>query len=302
MSARTRPSLLVALLGLTAAACFTEESGISSSAAGDSESEPGGSESGDGDETAGTGQDTSEMPSGAAPQVSVSVDRASLTEGESVTFDIVAKGSAQLMGGTLNSADQSVEFGPLTALSTEAYTFTLSWEDLNAARPIEFDNPEPAAFRIEIVDADGEVGFAGVEVMLTCGDVQACDGQCIDKTSSNDHCGACGRACITHDHALETLVGACRQSECTPTFSECWSPGEFTSCADYCQSQGQTCAQGGSPDLPETGCAGYTLRIYEAASGHSCVDTPDFGFASWAACTAAIDLPATDEVRCCCTQ
>jgi len=258
----------------------------------------------DGDDGDGGSGQTSD-PDNAIPEVTVEVSQVTLTEGERLTFTVVASdadGADTLVGGTLRSGDQTLEFGPLVALSTESYTFELSWDELHALAPIELDSPESFAFRIEVADDAGAIGFAGVEVELTCGELSACDGHCIDKQTSNDHCGGCGNTCITHDHALDVLVGSCHEGACLPTFGECWSGGEFATCADYCASIGQTCAQGGGDGAPLLGCAGYTLRHYEAASGHACVDTPDFGWVSWAGCTAQIDLPQTDQIRCCCTQ
>lgn len=292
------PALLSTCLLLPG--CFESSTTVEDLGDDDDAAEPGS----DGPADSGSGQ-TIDDPDNAVPQVAVEVSQQSLTEGERLTFTVTATdadGAETLVGGTLRSGDQAVDFGPLVALSAESYTFELSWDDLHAVAPIELDAPETFAFRVEVVDDAGAIGFAGVEVELTCGELSACDGHCIDEQTSNDHCGGCGNACITHDHALDILVGSCNEGACLPTFGECWSGGEFATCADYCASIGQTCAQGGGDGAPLLGCAGYTLRHYEAASGHACVDTPDFGWASWAGCTAQIDIPASDQIRCCCTQ
>lgn len=310
---RVRSSLLLCLV--TSAACFEDGNtvgGDEDGGAADTASVASG-ESDDGvDDPGMTGMADDDGDPGddgtvgnAPPTVTVVASAESLSQDQSITFDVTASdpdGATTLVGGTLMSGDQTLEFGPLVALTAEQYTFTLTWDELHARMPVDFDTEMITTFRVEVADDTGATGFAGVEVVLTCGGMSACDGQCVDKSTSNDHCGTCGRQCITHDHELALLVGSCNEGACLPTFSECWTPGDFSNCADYCASIDQTCAQGGGTDLPLTGCAGYTLRYYEAAAQHACVDVPDFGWATFSACTAEIDLPPEDSVRCCCTQ
>ncbi len=295
-------------LGVAAVAgigCFTEGNGSGTDAGSPEDGSSSGADTG-----AATAPDTADddststaTPPGMPPAVTLLSDVEVIGEGESVTFAVIVAGGVPapvVEGGRLLSADLQTEFGSLVQLTKLEYELTLSWDEINAARAIEFDSDTAWTFRAEIDLADGTTEFATLELALTCRGLQACDGQCIDKAVSNDHCGACGNACNVFEMGDEP-VGECVEGACTPTFYECIDHGTFANCVDYCASVGQTCAQG-AMGQPELGCGGYTYRWYEAANGHACVDVPDFSWASFAGCAFDFAWVEMDQIRCCCTQ
>jgi hypothetical protein len=74
----------------------------------------------------------------------------------------------------------------------------------------------------------------------------SCDGICIDVTSDDANCGACGNEC-----AVVLDAGGCVGGECSPTWSSCVVAADpLTSCTDLCQAEGfEACALCGPSSL-----------------------------------------------------
>ncbi len=104
-----------------------------------------------------------------------------------------------------------------------------------------------------------------------------CDGECIDPMTDPDNCRVCGGWCRVVRPGENASPGECQQGICEPTFSDggCISKagvaGELmTSCADICETRGNTCV--------DNGCDGGTIlwepAYQECTQSFDCVN-PD---------------------------
>jgi hypothetical protein len=130
----------------------------------------------------------------------------------------------------------------------------------------------------------------------------ACDGECVDLRSDDEHCGACGHACKD-----PFGTGHCLEAACPSTFW-CGGAGQgLETCEDVCALHGQECDEG--PRVMSRGCGGG-YGIYFENGLESC----ELGLGAQggvaASCTTPIDwsieggwnrIPA-QAVACCCTQ
>ena len=125
--------------------------------------------------------------------LSFGVSTTTLTQGESVTFTVVATtptGSDALAGGTLTTADGSATYAPLQASAQKGtYLLALSWAQLNQTLPIDFTDRETRMFQAVVFDTAGNKATASAAVTLTCNGGVACAGAC---TYSPEHTPACG--------------------------------------------------------------------------------------------------------------
>jgi hypothetical protein len=108
---------------------------------------------------------------------------ATLTRDESVTFNAILTdpdGVAEIVGGTLRSADESLEFGVFVAAGQPgAYSLSLSWAQLHQTQPIEFDGGErPGGFRAVFFDQGGLKATDDLTLDLVCAEGAACGGGC----------------------------------------------------------------------------------------------------------------------------
>ncbi|PRP99659.1 hypothetical protein ENSA7_62990 [Enhygromyxa salina] len=87
-------------------------------------------------------------------------------------------------------------------------------------------------------------------------------------------------------------VGECKQGLCTPTYGECATQSNISTCAEACEAQGSSCVA--------NGCAGSTYRLYSVLEW--CEDPDRIGLAFEHECDDAIDWQVNQAVQCCCTQ
>jgi hypothetical protein len=87
-------------------------------------------------------------------------------------------------------------------------------------------------------------------------------------------------------------VGECREGACTPTYADCSSQSDISTCAEACEAQGTTCVA--------NGCAGYTYRIYSALEW--CEDPDRRGIEIERECDEPIEWQLNSAVKCCCEQ
>ena len=124
---------------------------------------------------------------------------AAITEGESVTFSIIATdpdGVDDIIGGTMGDPSTGMTYGALATSAAEgAYTITLSWDEIHRVRPIDFTTATPRTFEVTIFDVAGSSVTATRDITLTCDGEVACDGMC-GPPRWDDHCGTCGNACL----------------------------------------------------------------------------------------------------------
>lgn len=88
-------------------------------------------------------------------------------------------------------------------------------------------------------------------------------------------------------------VGECLQGACSPTFFDCISKEEISTCAEACAAQGSTCV--------ENACAEATYLLY--GSMNICEHAPGMGGPFERGCDEAIDWQVFNgAVQCCCEQ
>ncbi|NVB36865.1 hypothetical protein G6O69_03425 [Pseudenhygromyxa sp. WMMC2535] len=87
-------------------------------------------------------------------------------------------------------------------------------------------------------------------------------------------------------------VGECKDGMCTPTFGECITKDEITTCSEACEVQGSVCV--------ENGCAGGTYLIY--AVEEWCEEHDDGSTNISHGCEEPVDWQVNSTVECCCAQ
>ncbi|MCY0987871.1 hypothetical protein OV203_12100 [Nannocystis sp. ILAH1] len=178
---------------------------------------------------------------------------ATLTQDESVTFNAILTdpdGVADIVGGTLRSADESLEFGVFVAAGQPgAYSLSLSWAQIHQTQPIEFDSGEsPRGFRAVFFDQGGLKATDDLTLDLVCAGGAACDGNCTDLALDGLNCGTCGRTCDAGEDG-------CESGACVPNWSRCVNYNEgLETCMVICQEIGETCV--------EDGCLGENTAVY----------------------------------------
>ena len=132
-----------------------------------------------------TDTDTATGPPEGPPEVwdlGTSVLR--LTEGESVTFTAFVQdpdGPDDIEGVSLESPD-GLDHGVLAPDGSGRFTLTLTWAELHAIDPIDFEGELVRTFVARAVDRDGHEASASTNLTLACLAITpaACDGVCID--------------------------------------------------------------------------------------------------------------------------
>ncbi len=178
-------------------------------------------------------------------------------------------------------------------------------------------------------EATGVGGAGGTGATPTCADdLTACAGACVDTSSDDDHCGACGSPCAARMTCVESSCecdagytdcgGTCVDRAANPAHcgecdlacgtnetcdgGECTCAGSLTSCdgtcvdttssADHCGDCGNACE---SPLVCSGGTCQDSCADSETQCGQDCVDTSS-NLAHCGACDTACALPhATPE-------
>jgi hypothetical protein len=110
---------------------------------------------------------------------------------------------------------------------------------------------------------------------------------CADRPVTSDCDGMCQPAGPAFPG-----VGECVNGACTPTYVECTTKEQVSTCTQACEAQGSTCAT--------NGCGGHTYRIYSILEW--CEDPERMGVEVEHECDAPIDWQVNDAVKCCCEQ
>jgi hypothetical protein len=196
----------------------------------------------------------------------------SATESSSVVFvAIVTDGNGldTIAGGQLLD-DQGTTYGSFSTGSTKGtYTSSLTWDQMNQGRAIDFTNDAPGQrkFVAKFFDNAGNVAAASLPIALQCRAdppgvafpdmlVGACGGECTD-TDSGDHCGSCSNVCPKGELCTQ---GACAPAVTADQRTSCVKVSAVssdTTCTDVCAAVGLSCRDAD---------AGHTQR----ASAPSC--------------------------------
>lgn len=168
-------------------------------------------------------------------------------------------------------------------------------------RPVTDDtSPSPTPHDL---GAAAESGDASEGEVICQEGLLACNGECIDPSSDDEHCGACDHAC-----KQAFRFGHCLEGSCASAFLCGGVEQELVTCVDVCALHGQVCDDG--PSMPR-GCGGAGYQLYFDHDAH---DDCELGFAGEtsieASCTTPIDWSIAGgwegdtarAVACCCTQ
>lgn len=79
-----------------------------------------------------------------------------------------------------------------------------------------------------------------------------CEGECIDPSRDNDHCGRCGNQCENVAN-----LGGCEEGVCPPNFVCGGARTDYRDCNELCEAQGASCVEG----LGCSGARGYFYGI-----------------------------------------
>lgn len=215
-----------------------------------------------------------------------------LTEGESVIFTAILTdpdGINDIVGGTLKSVDEALQFGPFVAAGQPGtYSVTLSWAQIHQVDPIEFTAGSIGrGFRAVFFDQKGHKATDDVEVQLSCAGGAACAGSCMDLASDGLNCGTCGRVCDGGEDACES--GACQ-----PTFGSCFGYNDgVETCAEACLAAGEMCVTQGCEK-------GATAMYFSTSDNCEMVFSADYDIQS---CDEVhVWTPNAMYIRCCCTD
>lgn len=128
----------------------------------------------------------------------------SATEGDSVVFTAVLTdpdGIDDLIGGSLTSADGTVQYGSFATSGQEgSYSITVTWDALNQVESISFGTMGSRELRAVFFDVAGNMVERTTTLQLTCGGLAACDGECAPGCAAvSDMRIACQEVCATYD-------------------------------------------------------------------------------------------------------
>jgi hypothetical protein len=197
-------------------------------------------------------------------------------------------GLRDIVSATLSTPDLAGTYGELVDNGSGVFTLGLSWDEIHVVSPLNFVKNEDRAFVLTVTDTMDQAVAETLDLGLSCGAFDACDGLCVDITSVDEHCGACGDACPVVDG-----IGGCTAGACEPSLWGCLEPGDVTSCEDYCVAQGETCV--------EDGCGTATYILYDDMQ--MCTDGTA-AVAQGTTCATAVNFTIGGGypfARCCCT-
>lgn len=217
---------------------------------------------------------------------SLATNRASITDGEVITFTAIVTdpdGLDDIAGGTLTLAGAANPLGAFVQQAGGTYTIDVTWAQIASARPIEFTSDETRTFHAEFVDNTSRRGTRDAALLLTCGGNAACASACTDQQENSSHCGACGRACRTAGES-----GGCSSGECLPALTECIGTTALPTCDAVCQAMGESC----------TSCDGVPALYYR--SRNDCAAHIPAG--PGLSCDEEIRTDTGPQLRCCCTS
>ncbi len=146
-----------------------------------------------------------------------------------------------IAGGTL--VDESgVTYGAFAQKDglPGTFTFNLTWEAVNAARPLTFIDSASRSFTARFFDKDGHKAAASVSIAFRCDafadNTDAFRGVCTNTRVDAKHCGDTFTVCASNE--------ACREGACTSVKSRTTYDPTFDTtktCATTCSKHGQMC-------------------------------------------------------------
>ena len=227
-----------------------------------------------GDDDTGDDDTTGQSVPGGPEVMNLAATPSTVAEDEAVSFTAMVTdedGLDDLVGGQLTSHGGAVSHGTFAQIAGGTFDLSTSWDQINMAKAIEFDDQGTWLFTAVFSDSTGKEGTKGVEVTFTCGGSDACGGDCgFDLQSDVHNCGTCGESCDE----------ACHEGGCIfPEWSACFhsSDAGYT-CEDRCAEAGLGCT---------TKNACYSFAGYPACDPHAsreCFEPLEFGNLNYVCC------------------
>lgn len=164
-----------------------------------------------------------------------------------------SQGLDEIAGGTL-SDESGTTYGAFAQNEQKGgmpgtYTIDLTWEAINAARPLTFVGSASRTFSARFYDKDGHSASASVSIVFRCDafpdNTDAYAGVCTNTRVDAKHCGDTFTTCASNE--------ACREGACIGIKSRTtYDPTSDTtkSCATTCSKYGQVCEFGLSSGVP----------------------------------------------------
>lgn len=185
-----------------------------------------------------------------APRIlSLSSNSDRLLDGQALRISVVATdpdGVDDLVGGVVRDPASERNYGALaTAASEGAYSLDLSWEAIATVSEMSADFADDARVPFDVVlfDQAGNEVVERLNVAFHCEGTQLCDGECLFP--SDDHCGACGRACSAE--AGGAVDVSCQREETAAhcVYADWWETPDWNpdiTCDAWCEGLGLRCA------------------------------------------------------------
>lgn len=307
--AMTRPVLSV-LIGLMAAACgSTSSGGPVSAAAGSAESEATSGRAGAADSSGGTSGSagsaengaTSGEPGGGAGGAGgraglgghggCGLCPAAACAPSAIDLQVTAPGASGGKDGVIGSIDVQASGVTLSCQRAGCGFVCLGPGSLpDGSYSIELSAPgyQKKTLQIEVKNPTscgccGCCPFSTTQDVSLAPDGSPISGCCSDLKNDPSNCGSCGKTCVADAN--------CAAGKCTPVFAPCvTSAGSYSSCSDYCQKQGKSCAAA-------CGSSGTQSLEWWGQGSVNCGDTL---YASNGTCDQ--NLNGFTGVRCCCAE
>jgi hypothetical protein len=199
------------------------------------------------DSGGGGSSDSGSAGPGAPKIVSLTPSPSSITQ--SGSFTVVANvtdpaGVANLAGGKLVTLG-GAEIGAFNSISAGTYSITVTWDELNAAGPINFTGSNTLDLQAQFSNEQAKQASRTMTITLTCGSGSfpsaACNGVCVNLDADSNNCGACGHA-IPSFETCTNGIPVCPMAGQTACASACASlqsdPNNCGTCGNVCGALG----------------------------------------------------------------
>jgi hypothetical protein len=200
------------------------------------------------------------------------LDKTAPPDSQSVTFSAVltTRAGDDLVGGTLTDESGTIQYGAFQSGTEKgSFSLTISWSQINQAKPLTFVNMDSRVFVAQFFDANGAKSSKSAAIAFTCGGVSACDGSCFDLQTDAANCGSCGTVC---ENKPGVVSRGCQIGVCT------YFAGSSTAaaCNDACGAVGLTCTASCSGTSDTGTPLTWAMTYYRHGNFYStsCTETP----------------------------
>ncbi|HHH10630.1 MAG TPA: hypothetical protein ENK23_00945 [Sorangium sp.] len=224
----TRLRIAILLLLLTVAAACARGGGESVPAS----DEPASATGGAGGEAPSSGTSPPEIRL-------VAVTPAVLSEGESVTIVVAVDdpdGPDDILGGRLLDATGSIQLGLFERQSDGRFSYTVSWQQLDAYQEIAFEQVGARPLRVLFIDNQLHQASRDIQLTLECRGYPACQGHCASAAAPDlcSHCDDDALCCQAARSQVPANTLCSDQLNLFTTFKDCVCNQCASVCGKYC--------------------------------------------------------------------